>query len=268
MVPARDKRYLTLELSRTTNDADHKNFGSAFGKERVPAESRHRAAAVGFTLPVAARVYVFRCFSCFDADVSYSGLSREILLKHTADRPKSRSAQLRLLQLCAHKGIMNDSGVMKQELRAALQDGSPDESSGPGSSAGKEPAPQSEGSERSSNPRVFGERRHSAYQGLIKPSWAICTVRPLGIGIKTEEAAKGLGSIQRVLTEAVTAGKSCKCDASTAAASSPRSPSHVLPIFKGSRVPGVGVGARGGAGAQDCVTSSEVTDNKEWASDR
>ena len=79
--------------------------------------------------------------------------------------------------------------VWSRQLRAALQDGSPDESFGPGSSAGKEPGPQSEGSERSSNPRVSGDRRHSAYQGLIKPSWVICTVRPLGIGIKTEEVS-------------------------------------------------------------------------------
>ena len=64
-------------------------------------------------------VYVFRCFSCFDADVSYSGLSREKLLKHTADRLKSRLLLPHSWGSCssfAHKGIMNDSGVMKQEV--------------------------------------------------------------------------------------------------------------------------------------------------------
>lgn len=36
-------------------------------------------------------------------------------------------------------------------------------------------------------PRVLGERRQTAYQRLIKTWRVICTVRPLRIGIKTEE---------------------------------------------------------------------------------
>lgn len=51
-------------------------------------------------------------------------------------------------------------------------------------------------SKRGQKEKLLGERRQTTYQGLIKPWRVICTVRPLRIGIKTEEVsgrAKGKG---------------------------------------------------------------------------
>lgn len=71
---------------------------------------------------------------------------------------------------------------------------------GPGSSAGKKPGTSKRGQQEKLKPLVLGERRRTAYQGLIKPWRVICTVRPLRIGIKTEEVSarmKGRGGRKR-----------------------------------------------------------------------
>lgn len=59
---------------------------------------------------------------------------------------------------------------------------------GLGSTAGEQTRPSKRGQKQKLKPRIPpGKRRQTTYQGLINPRRVICTVRPLRIGIKSEE---------------------------------------------------------------------------------